>query len=41
MFFMTPNVEMNGLRGFSRRSARLQGYASLSFGAHAFHEQGN
>jgi len=22
---MTPNVEMSGLRGFSRRSAQLQG----------------
>lgn len=26
----TPNVEVSGLRGFSRRSARLQDYVSRS-----------
>ncbi|OUC14285.1 MAG: hypothetical protein B0A82_12860, partial [Alkalinema sp. CACIAM 70d] len=26
---MTPNVEVSGLRGFSRRSARLPGWNSL------------
>ena len=25
-----PNVEMSGLRGFSRRSARLKGYAAMA-----------
>lgn len=27
----TPNVEVSGLRGFSRRSARLQGWASCAW----------
>ncbi len=27
-FHESPNVEVSGLRGFSRRSARLKGYGS-------------
>lgn len=30
VFSLRPNVEVSGLRGFSRRSARLQGWASAS-----------
>ena len=32
LFSVFSNVEVSGLRGFSRRSARLKGYASISLG---------